>query len=99
MGIMYKIRYVQNDEELEWFKGPDWIKVSIEVESFKKYSIVYWLEKHTKNAVIIYNGASRPDKSVIEWGDTLLGNKTKFSLFFENHDEALHFKMSYMKHE
>lgn len=96
---MNKIRYVQNDEELEWFKGPGWIELSIDIERFEKYTIVYWLEKHTKKSVIIYNGATRPNQGDKEWGDLLLGSKEKFTLFFQDRDEALHFKMSYIKHE
>lgn len=96
---MNRIRYVQNDEELEWFKGPDWIELPIEIEPFEKYSILYWLEKHTDHSVIIFNGATRPMQGDREWGDLLLGNKKKFTLFFQDRDEALHFKMSYIKHE
>ncbi len=92
-----RIRYVQNDEELEWFLGPGWIKIGAIVEPHEKYYITQWLEKHTKHTVIIYNGATRPIQGDMNWEPKLLGDSKRFLIHFENRNEALHFKMSYVK--
>lgn len=97
---MSKIRYVQNNEELEWFRGPSWLGINITADyGYEKFYITEWLEKHTKNIILIYNGAVRPAKGDMGWATKLLGEERKFTLFFEDRDEALHFKMSYMKYE
>lgn len=91
---MVDIRFVDRADQAEWLVEPSWESFMINATD-RKRAIYNWLEDNAVGVVVISSDGRIPVKGDTGWITKLHGNQIHYRIFFEDHNTAMIFKLTW----